>query len=141
VTHPAKWCNHSNPKFVKGQMLCDKPAGHKSKDGTVEEIPRANIFPAQPGYVNANLNGVIGTTRKRIAHLKARAEHVATRASYETADGATVADAAWEAYIEVSYPERPSRDIIDELKAAGFHWGQGRWVGERVKLPERYRSG
>lgn len=109
------------------------------KDGTTEEVPRTRTHPAMSSYVLQNLGGVITTTRKRIAALEARKALVATRASYE-ADGATVADAAWAGYVEVSHPERPARDLINELKAAGFNWRQGAWFGKREHLPERYHA-
>lgn len=28
------------------------------------------------------------------------------------------------------------RSVLDALKAAGFSWGAGHWIGERAKLPD-----
>ena len=36
----------------------------------------------------------------------------------------------------VTFAEKPSRDIIDALKAAGFYWASGSWCGKRGELPE-----
>ena len=36
----------------------------------------------------------------------------------------------------MTFAEKPERTILDALRAAGFRWGGGAWIGERAKLPE-----
>ena len=38
-------------------------------------------------------------------------------------------------YVRVTFAEKPARTTLDALKAAGFTWGGGSWVGARAKLP------
>lgn len=38
-------------------------------------------------------------------------------------------------YIRLTFEDKPSREILNALRAAGFYWGAGRWTGETAKLP------
>lgn len=38
-------------------------------------------------------------------------------------------------YVSLTFEDKPARAILDALRAAGFHWGAGRWTGETSKLP------
>ena len=39
-------------------------------------------------------------------------------------------------YARVTFPEKPTREIITALKAAGFSWGGGTWFGKAAALPQ-----
>ncbi len=38
-------------------------------------------------------------------------------------------------WIRVTFAEKPAREILDALRAAGYRWGAGSWVGPRNTLP------
>lgn len=84
-----------------------------------------------PAYVGQNRNGNMGRIRKRIEDLKSRAERSAK--AEESAGGVAVED--FGEYVRVTFAEKPDRDIINALKAAGFHWGAGSWSGRKDALP------
>lgn len=75
----------------------------------------------------------IRADRERIEAIKvrrARAEEA------NAAPGGVLVESLGEGgYVRVTFPEKPSRDVLDALRAAGFSWGRGSWVGERSKLP------
>jgi hypothetical protein len=80
-------------------------------------------------YELTNLGARIRADRKRIEDVKARAERTARA---ESSGGVVVEGDTW---VRVTFAEKPAREILDALKAAGFRWGGGSWVGERAKLP------
>ena len=81
-------------------------------------------------YELSNLGGRITTDRQRLAAIKAqqgRAEQATAATNGVLIEGET--------YVRVTFAEKPDRATLDDLKAAGFRWGSGSWVGERAKLP------
>jgi len=38
-------------------------------------------------------------------------------------------------YVRVTFPEKPARETLNALRAAGFRWGSGSWHGRRDALP------
>jgi len=83
-----------------------------------------------PGYAMQNLGGRITADRKRIEDIQARAK----RAENAELAGGVLIEGGSE-YITVTFAEKPERNVIEALKAAGFHWGSGRWLGYRARLP------
>jgi len=81
-------------------------------------------------YELTNLGARIRDDRKRIEVVKARA---ARSASAEVAGGVVVEGGEW---VRVTFAEKPAREVLDALKAAGFRWGDGSWAGRREHLPE-----
>lgn len=67
--------------------------------------------------------------RKRIAELKARAER---RQAAESAGGVLV-EGDW--HVRVTFEEKPGREVLRALRAAGFRWSAPSWYGARSKLP------
>lgn len=106
-------------------------------DGDKEtvEVPRAKLHPVTS---TTHVNGILTTTRKRLDYLKRQRDNDATRTTREAA-GATIAKNA-NGWLEVAFPDKPDREILDELSAAGFYWDRKRccWFGHPSKLPERY---
>ena len=43
-------------------------------------------------------------------------------------------------YARVTFAEKPEREILDALRAAGFSWGGGSWTGSKAKLPESVKA-
>jgi len=84
-----------------------------------------------PSYVNANLGGNISSDRKRIVNIKARQEK--TQAAEESENGISIIER--NGWCVVTFAEKPEYSVIKTLKAAGFRWSQGSWMGSREKLP------
>jgi hypothetical protein len=84
-----------------------------------------------PSYVNQNLGGNIGRLRDRLKTVALRQER---QAAADAAPGGVTIDGA--DYVSVTFAEKPERSILDDLRAAGFHWSGGSWHGYRAKLPE-----
>lgn len=82
-------------------------------------------------YELSNLGGQITTARKRIADVTARQTRTAAA---ESAEGGVVIEGDGD-YVRVTFAEKPARETLDALKAAGFHWGAGSWCGLRASLP------
>jgi len=82
-------------------------------------------------YELANLGGRIAADRERLETVKARQARTAAAEAAPT--GVVVEGDAW---VRVTFAEKPSRETLDALKAAGFQWRGGSWIGERIKLPE-----
>jgi len=43
-------------------------------------------------------------------------------------------------YCRVTFAEKPERLILDLLRAGGYSWGAGSWVGKFAQLPEEVRA-
>ena len=81
------------------------------------------------GYQLTNLGARIRTDRERIEEIKRRA---ARTERADAAGGVVVEGHEW---VRVTFAEKPERRVLEALRAAGFRWGSGSWVGERAKLP------
>lgn len=87
--------------------------------------------PTFAPYVTTNLRGRIAADKKRLADVKARQ---ARAAAAEAAPGGVVVQGTGD-WVRVTFAEKPAREVLDALKAAGFRWGGGSWVGPRAGLP------
>ena len=83
-----------------------------------------------PPYALQSLGGNIKRNRDRIVSLRRQAA-VADEASATTNGVLILGDE----FVNVVFAEKPDREILDELKAAGFSWGGGKWMGYRERLP------
>lgn len=92
---------------------------------------------AFPAYALSNLSGTIKRTRDRIAEVQARQ---AKQQRTEAAGGTLVETVGGGRYARVTFAEKPDRDVIGALKAAGFRWGAGSWTGDVDALPAEVRS-
>jgi hypothetical protein len=43
-------------------------------------------------------------------------------------------------WAEVTFAEKPDREVLDSLKAADFRWSGGSWFGSASKLPESVKA-
>jgi hypothetical protein len=87
---------------------------------------------ALPAYVLSNLSANIKRNRDRIPVIR---RQQARRAAAEAAEGGVVI-AERNGWCTVTFAEKPARDVINALKAAGFRWSKGSWCGYRDRLPE-----
>ena len=80
-------------------------------------------------YELTNLGARIRADRERIEDIKRRQ----SRTEMAAASGGIVIEGS--DWVRVTFAEKPAREMLDALRAAGFRWGAGSWVGERAKLP------
>ena len=107
---------------------------HKDELKTLTAYGRDQIMP-HPSYRLSNLSGNIKRNKDRLAQIKTQQER-AQKA--EQAGGVTVEEirSTYTTYARVTFAEKPAREVLTALKAAGFRWGSGSWTGELDKLPE-----
>jgi hypothetical protein len=85
-----------------------------------------------PAYELSNLGGRITADRKRLEAIKvtqARAERA------EASSSGVVLEDGGSGYCRVTFADKPAREILTALKAAGFWWSRGSWAGKRDALP------
>lgn len=71
------------------------------------------------------------TRRERLERKVEKRQEWAEKAE---AAGGIVVEGAGD-YVRVTFAEKPARETLNELKAAGFRWGGGSWTGRRDALP------
>lgn len=77
-----------------------------------------------------NLRAAVRRDRERIEEVKARL----ARAAKAEASGGVSIETHGE-YVRVTFAEKPEKEILDALRAAGFRWGDGSWTGRKENLP------
>jgi len=90
-----------------------------------------------PSFELTNARATARNARKRIEVVKARQTRAALAEASPTGvvvfhDGAD--------YCRIQFAEKPSRAIIDALKANGFYWGRGMWGGRKDAIPDAVRE-
>lgn len=91
-------------------------------------------------YDTTNERASVRRDRERIEDIKRRQ----TRATEAEAAPGGVAivelgETCGTRYVRVTFADKPEREVLDMLKAAGFRWGAGSWVGDRARLPDCVR--
>lgn len=102
-------------------------AGHMARCSWIDQ--------PYPTYHVSNLRARVRADRERIATVRAQAN----RAAQAEAAGGVVMHLAGE-WCSVTFAERPEREVLDALKAAGFRWGGGSWSGRVEALPACVRD-
>jgi hypothetical protein len=87
-------------------------------------------------YELSNLGGRITADKKRLEAVKTRQRRTAEA---EAAPGGMVIKTG-NGYAQVTFAEKPAREILDALRGAGFHWSGGSWFGSESKLPESVKA-
>jgi hypothetical protein len=130
IVERMKFVNKAHAKFVKTGSI---PEG--ISEAEAEKIrnykPTYSWEPhPYPPYALANMRQQIAADRKRLVLV----EQMANRsvAAGAAAGGVLVEG---EAFVRVTFSEKPAREVLRDLKAAGFRWSGGGWLGYRVKLP------
>jgi hypothetical protein len=90
-----------------------------------------------PAYELSNLGGRITADRKRLESVKERQQRAEMAAQSE--NGVTL-EQCQGGYVRVTFAEKPDRSILNDLKAAGFFWGNGSWSGKQDALPESVKQ-
>lgn len=136
IVEGMKFVNKAHAKFIKTGVM---PEG--VSDSEAEKI--RNYKPAYswephpyPPYALTNLRNQIAADRKRLAMV----EQMANRAAAASQSDSGVLIEGNE-FVRVTFAEKPAREILGELKAAGFRWSGGGWIGYREQLPESVAGG
>lgn len=91
--------------------------------------------PCDPKYARANA----ARYRERAKLARAQAEKLA---KVEAAPGGLLIDRREECdWCMVTFAEKPSREILEDLRSAGYRWGRGSWQGPLSKLPSSVKGG
>ena len=95
-----------------------------------------NKAPFVP-YQLSNLGGRITADRKRLEYLKRDKQH---RDAAQASPTGVVLQEHSGGYCSVTFAEKPSREILNALRGAAFHWGHGSWTGKTEALPESVKQ-
>ena len=132
MEQPAKPKNESTPEKVKQLVALG-----------MSEAKAASLFTADfcgrfgfADYELSNLGGRITADRKRLESIK---HQQAKAAEAEAAPGGVLVRINGE-YAIVTFAEKPEREILDALRAAGYWWGNGSWSGKAAQLPESVKE-
>ena len=127
----------SNSAYKKGPEAW---AAHLGVIPETEAVMRAKVesnysFARQPYPASTmqNRGANIRRLEKRLVEVTARAER-----SHKAAESGLLIEGA--DYIRLTFPEKPSRDVLASLREAGFRWSGGSWCGYRANLPECVRE-
>lgn len=113
--------------------------------GLTEENAKTLLHPVHDwqsvgfaSYSLQNNNANIRRYRERLESIKRR-KTLVERA--ENAESGVVIDYIYDGkYARVTFAEKPERDIINALKAAGYRWNKCCWVGDADKLPKEVKE-
>jgi hypothetical protein len=114
------------------KIIRKKPKNEKTPEkiealiklGLKEETAEKLFFPdfcgriGIPSFCNKNLSGRIRQAKSRIVQIKRQKER---KEAAEKSGGISIEGDAW---ISVTFAEKPDRGILTALKAAGFRWGR-----------------
>lgn len=130
IVERMKFVNKAHAKFLKtGAMPADVSEYEAQKIRDYKPACSWEPHPYPP-YSLANLRNQIASDRKRLAMV----EQMASRAAAASqAKGGVFIEG--NDFVRVTFAEKPAREILNELKAAGFRWSAGAWLGYREKLP------
>ena len=96
------------------------------------------LGPGYPAFALQNNNANIRRYRERLESIQRRAALV-ERA--ESAAAGVVIDYFCDGRIaRVTFAEKPEREILTALKAAGYRWQKCCWSGEAAKLPQSVKE-
>lgn len=124
----------SNAAYRKGPA---RWAAFLGVDAETEAKARAEIEAGyswcrqpHPSYELQNIGANIRRLEQRLKDVAARSERAA--AAEATAGGVMIEGGGW---VRVTFAEKPRRELLNELRGAGFRWAGGSWQGRRDALP------
>lgn len=102
--------------------------------GLTETQARQLFVPDFAGRIGfhelTNNNANIRRMKERVKIIEANNARKA--AAESSPDGVTIEGSE---YVRVTFAEKPEREVLNALKAAGFYWQGGSWCGARARLP------
>jgi len=118
--------------------------GHLTKGEALKVVDLWRVCPYHrgalyPSYQLSNTRANARRARERIKVVQARAER---SAAAEAAPGGVMVEGgeAPHYWCRVTFAEKPAREVLNALKAAGYRWGGGHWAGDIRKLPAEVRA-
>jgi hypothetical protein len=130
-------------KIIRNNGLsADEKVAKLIELGLREKLARSALEPdfagriGFPGYALQNNNANIRRMKERIEQIKRR--QARTEQAEANAGVFVTMHGEW---CSVTFAEKPEREILTALKAAGFRWGAGSWSGYADKLPACVQSG
>lgn len=117
-------------EFKKGEGWMDRISASEAERRAILRNAQVWGKPTFGTFVLTNLRGRITADRKRIEEIRRRSERTAEA---EAAGGVVITRHG--EYCSVTFAEKPERNVLDALRAAGFHWGGGSWSGHTNALP------
>ena len=83
-------------------------------------------------YELTNLGARIRDDKKRLEQIE---RDQVRKAKAEDAPNGVTLEPRREGYCLITFAEKPKREILDALKAAGFWWAKGSWAGKQDQMP------
>ena len=112
----------------------------KAYHAACRKAARAKEPPPTPPVRIRCLSNLSARIRAAKERIKAVQRQQARKAEAAAAGGLTVKIHEGANWATVTFAEKPAREVINSLKAAGFRWGAGSWSGYADKLPEQFRK-
>jgi hypothetical protein len=113
----------------KGDVTAMVAAGVPQKIAeTAERTMAAAPWLGKP-LDTGGLRAAIRRDRERIEQIR----RMAARTEGAAAGGGVLVEGG--DFVRVTFAEKPEREVLEALRAAGFQWGGGSWMGARAKLP------
>jgi len=109
---------------------------HRAALKAMSPYERSQAVP-HPSYQISNLAGSIKRDRDRLVAVK---RQQARREQAEASESGVAVRYAPSGYCTVTFAEKPARDVLDALKAAGFRWAKGSWVGRTEAIPDEVKA-
>lgn len=132
-----------NKAWRKTKGTAEERAAQLVAEGVISEQEKPEIVRTMTlcswlkgPYFTTNTRARIRSDRQRLEEIKRRQQ---TTAKAEAAAGGVVIEGAAD-YVAVTFAEKPEREILDALRAAGFCWSRGSWCGYRDKVPQCVRE-
>lgn len=117
-----------SPVFLTDSKVTEPPA---------EAAPSEPKGPVYQPYQLTNLGAEIRRAKQRIEEVRARQER--TKDAEMSENGVSIDytllpdDRRW---ARITFAEKPDRDVLTDLKEAGFRWGNGYWSGYAEAMPD-----
>ncbi|MGD0653120.1 MAG: DUF3560 domain-containing protein [Thermoguttaceae bacterium] len=124
--------NESTPEKVVELLALGLKEGQVTKLFTPDFMGRYGF----PSYATTNNNANIRRMKQRIEEIERRQARSAVAA--DTPAGILVEGEG--EYVSITFAEKPAREVLNALKAAGFWWGGGSWSGKRANIPAEIRD-
>ena len=130
IAERMKFVNKAHAKFLKTGKI-DEGLSEAEAEKVKTYKPTYSWDPhPYPPYALSNLRQQIAADRKRLAMVEQMGKR---SAAAEAAAGGVLIEG--DAFVRVTFAEKPAREILNDLKANGFRWSGGSWIGYREKLP------
>lgn len=128
-----RFINKAHAKFIKTGKL--DAALTPAEIVRIQNYKPAYSWEPHPyaPFQLSNLRGRISADKKRLEVVKLQQ---ARAARAESAGGVVIEKGRDGVRCQVTFAEKPSREILNELRGADFHFSGGSWFGVSASLPQ-----